>query len=94
MDGNEANDYKLAFEDRQKVQRLRQKLIKASGLLKSSIDLGSRVLLFWDSIRAKKSSEVDQAVFRELEDYASEMWYYQRSVEDLLKRSSEAASMV
>lgn len=88
------NDYRVAFEDRQEVQILRQTLIRASALLKTSIDLSTRIALFWGGLRAGQPSDIQETVDQELEDYQAEMRYNERCVENLLKRSSEAASML
>lgn len=88
------NDYRVAFEDRQEVQILRRTLIRASALLKTSIDLSTRVALFWGGLRAGQPSDIQETVDQELEDCQAEMRYNERCVENLLKRSSEAASMV
>ncbi|KAF8853255.1 hypothetical protein BDZ45DRAFT_598819 [Acephala macrosclerotiorum] len=88
------NDYRVVFEDRQEVQELRQTLIQASTLAKTSIDLSTRIALFWGRLRTGQPNDIQETIDQELEDYQAEMRYNERCVKNLLTRSSEAASML
>lgn len=69
-------------------------MIQALTLIKSSLDLGSRVASFWSTVRGGQPSEIQEGVSQELADYESEMVYNRRCVDSLLQRSSETAAMV
>jgi hypothetical protein len=82
LDSYDAFEYRLTFADRQDLQMLRCRLMKASSVLESAVGLGKMLRLLF----------IDGGV--EFDDYICEAEYYKRSISDLLSRSKEIASLV
>ncbi|KAI0968146.1 hypothetical protein F4678DRAFT_443418 [Xylaria arbuscula] len=88
------NDYRLSFEDRQRLQRLRQKLIKARSVLDSSLDLSYRLRKRFPSMVNQLSNELKEAIFVELDDFDAEANYNKRCIIELEQRSADAAQLL
>ncbi|KAI1429752.1 hypothetical protein F5Y12DRAFT_795297 [Xylaria sp. FL1777] len=88
------HDYRLSFEDRQRLQRLRQKLIKAKSVLDSSLDLGRRFRKGLPSMTGQLTKELKEAILVELDDFDAEAKYNKRCIIDLEKRSADAAQLL
>ncbi|KAK4160233.1 hypothetical protein QBC43DRAFT_359775 [Cladorrhinum sp. PSN259] len=93
LDEPEEFDYRIAFEDRQEVQRLRSKFVMASAVLISAFNLGKALervyrddWLFW--------AGMSNAILQELDDYIREVEHYKRVVADLVGRCNETASLL
>ena len=94
MDHPDPNDYKLGFEDRQNLQRLRLKPIKAAALLDASDHLVRNLGFALEKMSVELGDEVRKTISHELEDLHSEAEYYMRCIEDLQQRTSDTATMV
>ncbi|KAI1750908.1 hypothetical protein F4782DRAFT_531944 [Xylaria castorea] len=88
------NDYRLNFEDRQRLQRLRQKLIKAKSVIDSSLDLGWRLRKILPTMTSQLSKELEEAILMELDDFDAEAKYNKRCIMELEQRSADAAILV
>ncbi|KAI3334722.1 hypothetical protein F4824DRAFT_467014 [Ustulina deusta] len=88
------NDYRLSFEDRQRLQRLRQKLIKAKSVLESSLDLGLRFRKRLPSMTSRLGKELEEAILTELDDFDAEAKYNQHCITELEQRSADAANLL
>ena len=94
VDHDDPNDYKLGFEDRQNLQRLRRKLIKAASVLDAGICLGDRVKGVLEKLSDHLTEDLKETISFELDDFRSEAEYYKRCVADLQQRSSDTATLV
>ncbi|KAI0811762.1 hypothetical protein GGR55DRAFT_641679 [Xylaria sp. FL0064] len=88
------NDYRLSFEDRQRLQRLHQKLIKAKSVLDSSFSLGRRFRNSFLSTVGQLTGELKKAILVELDDFDAEANYHKRCIMELEQRSADAAHLL
>ncbi|KIW25904.1 uncharacterized protein PV07_09040 [Cladophialophora immunda] len=88
-----ADDYSVRFTDRQTVQLLRRKLLKAASILQASTDIGCMI-----KARFEKSNlftaDLLNVLITELDDYIAEATYYRRCVDDLLQRSWDTNNLL
>lgn len=61
-DRDDPNDYKLDFEERQTLQRLRRKLIKAAAVLDAGICLGDRIKGVLEKMSAQLTDEAKETI--------------------------------
>jgi hypothetical protein len=90
----EVNDFNLRFSDRQALQRLRKKLLKAARLLDSSIHLGKRMQQLWIDESIMRGFQVSTGLVHELEDHIVEASYHRRFIADLLQQSTDTCDLV
>jgi hypothetical protein len=92
VDQIQLHDYDLHFEDRQNLQRLKQRLLRAAAILDATIDLKARVRDFLN--RNGDDAALKEAIAVELEDFDAEAKHYRRCINDLQQRASDTMSLV
>lgn len=85
------HDYDLRFQDRQNLQRLKQRLMRAAAMLDATIDLKARVR---DLLGRKRGDALEEAIAVELADFDAKAKHYRRCINDLQRRASDTMSMV
>ncbi|KAI0411370.1 hypothetical protein F5X98DRAFT_383864 [Xylaria grammica] len=86
------NDYDVRFQDRQNLQRLKQRLRRAAAMLDATTDLQARIRVFLD--RNGDDDALRDAITVELDDFDAEAKYYRRCISDLQQRASDTMSLL
>ncbi|KAL6699861.1 hypothetical protein J3F84DRAFT_361897 [Trichoderma pleuroticola] len=95
VDCHDANDYKLGFDDRQNLQRLRGKLVKATAILDAAILLGEKLKGFVERVApAGLDVTIQETIELELEDYLSEANYHRQCLIILQQRAIDTATLI
>ncbi|KAI1204942.1 uncharacterized protein F4807DRAFT_445101 [Annulohypoxylon truncatum] len=87
------NDYKLCFEDLQRLQRLRRELLKATSVLDATAELSRRIRSIIPKIAVHMRRELMAAIFEELDDFDIEVRYMKSCILGLRERSSDATNL-
>ncbi|TGJ81222.1 hypothetical protein E0Z10_g7549 [Xylaria hypoxylon] len=91
VDHIQPDDYDLRFQDRQNLQRLKQRLLRAAAMLDATIDLQARIRGF---LNRNGDDALKDAITVELDDFDAEAKYYRRCISDLQQRASDTMSLL
>ncbi|PNP54870.1 hypothetical protein THARTR1_04559 [Trichoderma harzianum] len=95
VDCHDTNDYKLGFDDRQNLQCLRGKLVKATAILDAAILLGEKLKGLVERVApAGLDVTIQETIELELEDYLSEANYHRQCLIILQQRAIDTATLI
>ncbi|KAJ8124953.1 hypothetical protein O1611_g8688 [Lasiodiplodia mahajangana] len=91
VDHIQPHDYDLRFQDRQDLERLKQRLLRALAILDATVELQARIRGF---LEKNGDGDSDGAIAVELNDFDAEARYYHRCISDLQQRASDTTSLL
>ncbi|KAI0543382.1 hypothetical protein F4679DRAFT_120583 [Xylaria curta] len=91
VDHIQPHDYDLRFQDRQDLERLKQRLLRALAILDATVELQARIRGF---LEKNGDDCLDGAITVELNDFDAEARYYHRCISDLRQRASDTISLL
>ncbi|KAJ3576581.1 hypothetical protein NPX13_g3649 [Xylaria arbuscula] len=91
VDHIQLDDYDLRFQDRQNLQRLKQRLLRAAAMLDATINLQERVR---GLLEKNGDDALKDAMTVEMNDFDAEAKYYCRCISDLQQRASDTLSLL
>ncbi|KAI1358710.1 hypothetical protein F5Y08DRAFT_332901 [Xylaria arbuscula] len=91
VDHIQPDDYDLRFQDRQNLQRLKQRLLRAAAMLDATINLQARVR---GLLEKNGDDALKDAMTVEMNDFDAEAKYYCRCISDLQQRASDTLSLL
>lgn len=87
-------DYPVTFRDAQDLELVRRKLLKASLILRSSVDVGRSLKTHIEKVVRTLQSSKSQGSLEVLDQYAASLGMHARIVEALLERLSGIRKLV
>jgi hypothetical protein len=88
------NDYPIAFADKQKLQLLRQKLLRTLSILDSCSAVAKRLESHCQRLASLGFETGSDKVIADLESYGFDIEYHHRSVANLIQISSGTDGLV
>ena len=87
-------DYSVTFRDAQDLELVRRKLLKASLILKSNMDVGRRLKAHIEGVMQTLQQSKDPGSLEGLDQYAVSLKMHARIVDSLLERLSGTKKLV
>ncbi|KAI1089439.1 hypothetical protein F5B19DRAFT_374294 [Rostrohypoxylon terebratum] len=87
-------DFSIDFDDSQKIQRLRLKLLKASAILESSLEVARGYEIHCQDISKRDMGGGNISLFIEVELYTAKLRAHRRSTNVLLERTKEVFNLI
>ena len=87
-------DYSLTFHDAQILERIRRKLVKASLILRSNVDIAESLGAVFDQVGMTATEDDVLPVLHTIRQHTADLRRHERVVESLLDRLAGTSKLV